>query len=131
MADLVRLREAAEEHLRVLETFGKTRAEAARELASLATSLAAEGNTDWARVLMSVCEHHRENAVLDQPKVEAMKLAFSDFEDNSLKFASAASGHGNTSLTLPTCTTNRISGRGGRRVPVSCCPTYQGRPRRL
>jgi hypothetical protein len=57
-----RLREAAEEHLRQLEAAGQSRGEAATELAMLAAQIAAEGDTDWANVLIRVSRAKRLKA---------------------------------------------------------------------
>jgi hypothetical protein len=64
-----RLREAVEEHLRQLEAGGQSRGEAATELAMLAEQIAAEGDADWANVLISVSR-------ADQ--LRAQELAYSD-----------------------------------------------------
>ena len=49
-----RLRDALDEHLRLLEVVGRTRSEAADELATLAETPEREGNAEWAQVAHEV-----------------------------------------------------------------------------
>ena len=51
-----RMRDAAEDFVPTLEECGRTRADAASELAAIAVSLASEGDTDRASVLMEVSD---------------------------------------------------------------------------
>jgi hypothetical protein len=74
MARLDRLYQAAYEHLQEAERAGKTRQEAAAELAAIAESVAADGDEVWAKVLREVsdqyaglgAEDRAENAPHDQ-----------------------------------------------------------------
>lgn len=61
-----RVRDAAEDFVRTLEECGSTRADAASELAAIAVSLASEGNTDRASVLMEVSDSMRLTADREQ-----------------------------------------------------------------
>jgi hypothetical protein len=60
-----RVRVVAEDFVRTLEECGSSRADAASELAAIAVSLAREGNTDRASVLMEVSEALRRDAEND------------------------------------------------------------------
>ncbi|WP_147707803.1 hypothetical protein [Microvirga massiliensis] len=59
---LERLYQAAYEHLRAAERAGKTRQEAAAELAAIAESVAADGDEVWAEVLREVSQDGAKDA---------------------------------------------------------------------
>jgi hypothetical protein len=60
MTKQTRVRAAAEDFVRTLEECGSSRADAASELAAIAVSLASEGNTDRATILMEISDYLRE-----------------------------------------------------------------------
>jgi hypothetical protein len=77
-----RLREAALAHLRLLEASGQTRSEAAAELAALASSLAREGNAEWARILREESRRQNAKAEADHSVGEVLDRIIADLSES-------------------------------------------------
>ena len=82
MTKETRLREAAEDFVRTQEEGGQSRADAASELATVAVSMAREGDVARAKVLMEVSDAMRRNTEIEQAQGSAVGQPFGELKSD-------------------------------------------------